>query len=128
MTGQISRRRAPAMPILHDMHQSIAMDRALPAIALVGALFGTLLAATGAGAEIFKKEDLLRGITITHAQCDATAQTVWLNVHGRDFCVRYYLSTAGGEGPRPVVFLQGDQLGKFNTKTWTWIDTSEAKD
>src|SRR6202043_970063 len=36
--------------------------------------------------------------------------------------------TAGGEGPRPVVFLQGAQLGKFNTKTWTWIDTSEAKD
>jgi hypothetical protein len=42
--------------------------------------------------------------------------------------VRYYISTAGGEGKRPVVFLQGDQLGKFNVKTWTWMDTSEAKD
>jgi hypothetical protein len=91
-------------------------------------LAGALLAATDAGAEIFKKEDLLRGIVITHQQCDATAQTFWLNLHGRDYCVRYYLSTAGGEGRRPVVFLQGDQLGKFNVKTWTWIDTSEAKD
>jgi dienelactone hydrolase len=100
------------------------LDRMLPAILLAGAL----LAATGAGAEIFKKEDLLRGITITHAQCDATAQTLWLNVHGRDFCVRYYLSNAGGEGPRPVVVLQGDQLGKFSARTWTWMDTSEAKD
>ena len=82
----------------------------------------------GAGAEIFKKEDLLRGTTISHTQCDATPLTFWLSVHGRDFCVRYYLSTAGGEGPRPVVILQGDQLGKFNLKTMTWTDTSEAKD
>jgi hypothetical protein len=42
--------------------------------------------------------------------------------------VRYYLSTAGGEGSRPVVFLDGDQLGKINLKTWTWADPSEAKD
>jgi hypothetical protein len=91
-------------------------------------LAGGLMAATDAGAEIFKKEDLLRGITITHQQCDATAQTFWLNLHGRDYCVRYYLSVAGGEGGHPVVFLQGDQLGKFNVKSWTWIDISDAKD
>jgi hypothetical protein len=102
----------------------LSRDRLLAALALAGGL----LAAAGAGAETFKKEDLLRGITITHAQCDATAQTLWLNVDGRDFCVRYYLSTAGGEGQRPVVFLQGDQLGKFSIKSWTWIDTSEARD
>jgi hypothetical protein len=88
----------------------------------------TLVMAGGAGAEIFKKEDLLRGITTTHAQCDATAQTFWLNVRGRDFCVRYYLSTAGGEGSRPVVFLQGDQLGKLDTKAMAWMEPSEAKD
>jgi hypothetical protein len=96
----------------------------LSAILLVGAV----LATTGAGAEIIKKEDMLRGITITRPQCDATPQTLWLNVDGRDFCVRYYLSTAGGEGQRPVVFLQGDQKLKLNLKTWSWFDTSEAKD
>jgi pimeloyl-ACP methyl ester carboxylesterase len=104
------------------------LDRMPLHIMLAAIVTGGLLAATGAGAEVFKKEDLLRGITITHAQCDATPQTLWLNLHGRDYCVRYYLSNAGGEGPRPIVFLQGDQLGKFNPKTWTWIDTSEAKD
>lgn len=88
------------------------------------ALAGALLAATDAGAEVFKKEDLLRGFTTTQAQCDAIAQTLWLKVDGRDFCVRYYLSTAGGEGLRPVVFLQGDQLGRVNAKTWSWVDTS----
>jgi hypothetical protein len=112
------------MSIIQGMLRLILMGCSLSAISLAGAL----LAATGSLAEIFKKADLLRGITITHAQCEATPQTLWLNVRGRDFCVRYYLSTAGGEGPRPVVFLQGDELGKINRKTWTWSDTSEAKD
>jgi dienelactone hydrolase len=107
-----------------QVRRPVLMDRLLSALALAGAL----LAATGAGAEVFKKEDLMRGVTITHQQCDATPQTLWLNVDGRDFCVRYYLSTAGGEGPRPIVFLQGDQIGKFNIKTWTWVDTSEGRD
>jgi hypothetical protein len=112
------------MVMLSELRKAATVGRGLPAIALAGAV----LAATGAGAEIIKKEDMLRGITITRAQCDATPQTLWLNVYGRDFCVRYYLSIAGGEGPRPVVFLQGDQKVKLNPKTWTWIDTSEVKD
>jgi pimeloyl-ACP methyl ester carboxylesterase len=111
------------MNILSELRRAATVGRGT-AIALAGAV----LAATGAGAEIIKKEDMLRGITITHAQCDVTPQTLWLNVHGRDFCVRYYLSTVGGEGSRPVVFLQGDQKLKLDTKTWAWIDTSEAED
>jgi len=91
-------------------------------------LAAALLAVNGAVAEVIKKQDLLHGSTLTRAQCEATSGTLWLSVHARDFCVRYYVSTAGGEGPRPVVFLQGDQLGKLNRKTWTWMDTSEAKD
>jgi dienelactone hydrolase len=112
------------MSIMQELLRPIVMGCSLSTIALAG----TLLAATGAAAEIFQKADLLRGIAMTHAQCEANPQTLWLNVYGRDFCVRYYLSTAGGEGRRPVVFLSGDQLGKINTKTWTWSDTSEPKD
>src|ERR1700676_1391930 len=100
--GRPDRARSERMPC----------DRVLSAFALAGAL----LAATAAGAEIIKKEDMLRGITVTRPQCDATPQTLWLNVDGRDYCVRYYLSTAGGEGPRPVVFLDGDQNVKLDAK------------
>jgi hypothetical protein len=108
---------------------SAVIPGAIRALALIGAIFiGAMTATSGVNAEIFKKEDLRRGITITHPQCDATAQTFWLNVRGRDFCVRYYLSTAGGEGPRPVIFLQGDQLGKLDPKTMTWIEPEKAKD
>jgi hypothetical protein len=71
---------------------------------------------------------MLHGVTITRPQCAAIEQAVWVNVSGRDFCVRYYLSTAGGEGRRPVVFIQGDYFGKLDPKTWTWVDPSDAKD
>jgi hypothetical protein len=112
------------MPIFQQVRRSIPLRRAWSALALLGAL----TAATGAGADIIKKEDMLRGITITRPQCAAIEQAVWLNVSGRDFCVRYYLSTAGGEGPRPVVFIQGDYFGKLDPKTWSWADPSDAKD
>jgi hypothetical protein len=94
---------------------------------LTMALAAAALAATAAGAEIFKTEDMLRGIATTRAQCAATPQTLWLHVDAQDFCVRYYLSTAGGEGTRPVVFLQGDYPGTINVRTWQWIPISQDK-
>ena len=104
------------------------LGRSLGRICAAIALAGALTAAAGARADIIKKEDMLRGITMTHAQCAAIEQAVWVNVAGRDFCVRYYLSTAGGEGARPLVFLQGDYFGKLDPKTWTWADPSDARD
>jgi len=112
------------MPISQEVQSSTRMRRTWWAIAL----FGALAVATGASADIIKKEDMLRGVTITRPQCAAIEQAVWLNVSGHDFCVRYYLSTAGGEGPRPVVFIQGDYFGKLDPKTWNWADPSDAKD
>lgn len=104
------------------------LPRALSMIALFApALAAAALASPRAGAEIIKKEDMLRGIATTRAQCAASAQTLWLNVDRQDFCVRYYLSSAGGEGTRPVVFLQGDYPGTVNVKTWQWIPSSRDK-
>jgi hypothetical protein len=92
------------------------------------ALTALLATATAANADTIKKDDMLRGITMTRAQCDTVKDTVWVNVFGRDFCVRYYLSTAGGEGTRPVVFMQGDYFGVIDAKRGTWADPSDAKD
>jgi hypothetical protein len=58
---------------------------------------------------------------------EAIQQTLWLNVDRQDFCVRYYLSTIGGEGPLPVVFLQGDYFGKL-TNNSTWADLGDTTD
>ena len=95
--------------------------------------FAAMLAVAGvaagpAGADIINKEDVLRGITMTREECAARPQTLWLNVYDQDFCVRYYLSPAGGEGSRPVVILNGDKNGAVNRKQWDWADPSKAKD
>lgn len=87
-------------------------------------------------ADIIKKEDLLRGITTTHDQCVAIQQALWLTVDGRDFCVRYYISTAGGDGTRPVVFLDGDSDGPIDSTTdaagylvrRAWTDPTRVRD
>jgi hypothetical protein len=91
------------------------------------ALAVSVSAGTTARADIIKKEDMLRGVVATRAQCAATAQAVWVSVFKQEFCVRYYLSTAGGEGLRPVVFLQGDYLGKMSPKR-IWLDPSDTFD
>ena len=85
-------------------------------------------AADRAGAEIIRKEDTLRGITMTRDECAAKMQTVWVNVYGRNFCVRYYFSTVGGEGTRPVIILNGDSVSAIDNKRWVWKNPSEAKD
>lgn len=86
------------------------------------------LATDRAGAEILRKEESLRGITMTREECAAKPQTMWLNVYNQDFCVRYYLSTAGGEGTRPVVILNGDHNGPVDPVRWTWAEPDKAKD
>src|SRR5689334_14450027 len=68
-------------------------------------------------ATVVSVADQVRGIAMTQVQCASLPQAVWLSVMSRNFCIRYYLSTAGGEGARPVVFLQGDRLGRLNLKT-----------
>jgi hypothetical protein len=86
-------------------------------------LAAVALASTGAAAEIISKEEMLHGITTTRDRCAATEQTLWLSVDRQDFCVRYYLSTAGGEGTRPVVFLSGDRFGTI--RNWQWVPASK---
>jgi dienelactone hydrolase len=116
-----------SLPLLRGRVASGACRAASRVALLAIALAAATLVATAAYAEIIKKEDMLRGITTTREQCAATPRTLWLNVDGQDFCVRYYLSTAGGEGARPVIFLTGDHFGTVNIRTWQWIPIGEDK-
>jgi hypothetical protein len=97
----------PAAPLRHALHMMT--------------LAATVCAATGSSAATIKIDDMIRGITTTHAQCALQPQAVWVTADGQDFCVRYYVSTVGGQGPRPVVFLNADQIEEINMKTWQWI-------
>ncbi len=97
------------MAVLKATDCATVARRSLAALVLAVAGF-----AAPAGADIIRAEDTLRGITMTRAQCGAMEQAVWLNVYGQELCVRYYLSTAGGEGSRPVVFWNGDSNGPLD--------------
>jgi len=82
------------------------------------ALTGSLLllaclAVSPAKAERILLRDLVNGVTMTQAQCAALPEAVWVKAMGRQLCIRYYLSKAGGSGARAMVFLQGDKLGKL---------------
>jgi pimeloyl-ACP methyl ester carboxylesterase len=96
-----------------------------------GLAIAVALAAVGmqpACAEIIKASDMLRGIRMTEAQCAARPQTVWVRVVEHEFCIRYYLSTAGGRGRFPLVFLRGDTFGRLVLSSGTFSGAAEAKD
>jgi hypothetical protein len=84
---------------------------------LVGAAALALLATADARAEIIPVSDMLRGSHVTYAQCAARPDAVWVTAYGHDFCIRYYLSVAGGDGLQPVVYLAGDKLGLYDPKS-----------
>jgi hypothetical protein len=102
--------------------------RPIAARRLGAAIIMTLLAAHFARADIIAMTDIARGIVMTRAQCVAFPQAVRINALGRNLCMRYYLSTVGGEGSRPVVFLQGDLAFDADQKTGAWLAPANAKD
>jgi len=92
-------------------------------------LLGSFLAPPApAQAEIIRLADMLRGIEMTAAQCAAKPDTVWVTAYQRNFCIRYYMSTAGGSGRQPVVFLSGDKLGFYNRNTTSFEPRPQARD
>jgi hypothetical protein len=87
-----------------------------------------LLFAAPAAAEIIPVAQQARGLSISQAQCAALPQAAWVAAMGQSFCIRYYPSTAGGDGARPVVFLQGDMTWAYDRQTLTFTPQADAKD
>lgn len=90
--------------------------RSFPGILAFAAAFA-LLPTTQTRAEIIPVSDMLRGTHVTQTECAAKRDAVWVTAYGHGFCIRYYLSAAGGDGLQPVVYLAGDQLGLYDPNT-----------
>jgi hypothetical protein len=87
-----------------------------------------LLLTTPARGEIIPAERMARGITMTPGQCAVQPFAVWVVVSNQGFCIRYYMSTAGGEGDVPVVFLQGDRMGSYQSRTRRFSKVNRDED
>jgi dienelactone hydrolase len=105
---------------------SFSLRRQLSALTL--AALAVAFTTPPARADIVSVGDMLRGINVTAEQCATTAQTVWVSIHGRGFCMRYYLASGGNENRKPIVFLQGDRLGVLNLKTGAFAVPAQEKD
>lgn len=106
--------------------RSSLVRHSLAALAL--ALAVPLLASTPARGEIIPAAQMARGIPTSQTQCAAQPQTVWVTVAARSFCIRYYLSNAGGQGTTPVVWLSGDKLGRYDGKTRQFETRPDERD
>jgi hypothetical protein len=51
---------------------------------------------------------LTRIVTVTESQCKSLRTAAWVRVDGAGYCVRYWISTAGGSKDEAIVFVHGD--------------------
>jgi pimeloyl-ACP methyl ester carboxylesterase len=63
-------------------------------------------------------ETLTRGVAISEPQCPVGGEALWVTVTGRGFCVKYWMSVAGGKGNEPLVYIHGDIGGTSAGKTY----------
>jgi pimeloyl-ACP methyl ester carboxylesterase len=56
------------------------------------------------------------GGAANESRCKALATGLWVHVDGRGYCVRYWISTAGGKGDETIVFFHGDIGAYINNK------------
>ena len=88
----------PVEAVMWSVNQKIGFRPVSAALTAAVLLLG---AAIPARAHIIPVADLIRGITVTQAQCAALPQAVWVNVTGREFCIRYYPVHRGRRGHAP---------------------------
>lgn len=72
-------------------------------------LVAALAASSPARAETISARDMLRGTESTPEACGRIRDAVWVMAYGHGFCMRYYVSSAGGQSDQPAVYLSGDK-------------------
>ena len=75
--------------------------------------------AIGAAAEatpLASDRDMVTGVSVTEADCRAQSGRLWVRAENRGFCVRFWLSTAGGSKDEALVAFHGDIGGRIDGK------------
>src|SRR6188508_2550391 len=79
--------------------------------------FGFAVAVGAAEAKPLSSDsDMVTGVSVTEADCRAQSGRLWVRVENRGFCVRFWLSTAGGRKDEALVAFHGDIGATVNGK------------
>ena len=78
--------------------------------------FAMAIGAAVKAAPLSSDRDIINGVSVTEADCKAQSGRLWVRVENRGFCVRFWLSTAGGSNDEPLVYLHGDIFDMINGK------------
>jgi pimeloyl-ACP methyl ester carboxylesterase len=68
-------------------------------------------------APLHRADTLDRGIVVGQNECEILTPALWLDVAGRGFCVRYWVSTAGGSRDEAMLYIHGDIGSRKQGKT-----------
>src|SRR6476659_7660027 len=74
------------------------------------------IAAAAAATPLASDRDMVTGVSVTEADCRAQIGSVWVKVGNRGFCVRFWLSTDGGNKDEALVAFHGDIGGRIDGK------------
>jgi len=68
-------------------------------------------------------DTLSHGVVLSEPRCHALPTALWLNVEGAEFCVRYWMSTAGGTKDEALVYIHADIGGRDGGRVFLADDT-----
>ena len=70
--------------------------------------FAVAIGAVAEATPLASDRDMVTGVSVTEADCRALSGRLWVRAENRGFCVRFWLSTAGGGKDEALVAFDGD--------------------
>jgi len=90
--------------------------RILTRIAVLSCGFAVAIGAAAEATPLASDRDMVTGVSVTEADCRAQIGRLWVRVENRGFCVRFWLSMAGGSKDEALVSFNGDIGEKIDGK------------
>jgi pimeloyl-ACP methyl ester carboxylesterase len=82
--------------------------RILTRIAVLSCGFAVAIGAAAEATPLASDTDMVTGVSVTEADCRAQIGRLWVRAENRGFCVRFWLSMAGGSKDEALVAFNGD--------------------
>src|SRR4029077_4790496 len=94
----------------------MSLMRIFTRVAVLSFVFAVAIGAAAEATPLASDRDMVTGVSVTEADCKAQMGRLWVKVDNRGFCVRFWLSTAGGSKDEALVAFNGDIGGRIDGK------------